>query len=139
MSDLSVRELPDVEGLLIRVLGADVDLRNAGLRGVHGPAFPRKANLEWPLMRIHRSGGPAEFAPWLDAGRYVVEVFGKDTVQIRTIMTKAYAILVRLPGVHDEGIVSAVRETIGRAFIPAQDTDMPRYLCEVEVRAHPNP
>lgn len=134
----AIRELPDVETLIVKHLQADQDLERAGLKMVVGPEFPKTPR--WPLVKIHRSGGPAEFAPWLDGGRYQVDVYGREsTTELRTIAAKVYVSLQNMVGVHPEGVVNGVQETLGRTYLPDPQTGRPRIVWEVRVVAHSNP
>lgn len=132
----AVRELVDVEALITRYLEDDDDLRNAGVKQVSGPGAPN--DPDFPAIRIHRSGGVAYFSPWIDAARVQIDVWGqKDTAQLRRITSLTYKKLMEMRGVHEEGVVTDVTETVGRVFLPAPDTKRIRYLFEVRVTTHP--
>lgn len=134
---MSVAELPDVETLVVKHLLDDATLKTAGLKLVAGPAFPD--NPDWPWVRVHRSGGPAPIPFWLDGGRCQIDVWGtEDTTLLRSITSKVFASLQGLVGVHELGVVTAVEETVPRAYIPGEG-GRPRYLFEIRVFAHPLP
>lgn len=135
---VAIRELPDLETLIVKVLQADAQLKQLGLKQVVGPESPK--NPQWPMIRIHRSGGIAVFAPWLDAGRFQVDIWGReDTVELRAIASRAYVVLQEMVGVHPQGVVNGVEETLGRTYLPDPQTGRPRYVLELRVTAHPNP
>lgn len=137
----AIRELPDVETLIVKHLQADARLLTLGLRQVAGPAPPKLISLKYPYIHVHRSGGVAPIPYWLDGGRCQIDVWGReDTIELRAITARAFALLMQgLVGVHPEGVVSGVVETVGRQWAPAGDTSRFRYLFEVAVTAHPNP
>lgn len=134
----AIRELPDVETLIVKHLQADQDLVTAGVKQIAGPESPKQP--KWPMVRIHRTGGSAPVAFWLDGAFIQVDVWGvKDTAQLRRITSKVWVSLQRMIGVHTLGVVTGVEETVGRVYLPDPGTDRPRYLFGIRVFAHPNP
>jgi hypothetical protein len=134
----AIRELPDCESLIVKHLQADSGLKTAGLKQVAGPESPKTPR--WPMIRVHRFGGTAPFAPWLDGGIFQVDVWGReDTTELRSIAAKVRVSLQEMVGVHDQGVVTGVEEITGPAYLPDPGTGRPRVTWSVRVTAHPNP
>jgi hypothetical protein len=134
----AIRELPDCETLIVEHLQADSGLVTAGVKQVVGPAYPN--NPDWPMIRIHRFGGVAPFAPWLDGGIVQVDIYGREnTTELRAIAAKVRVSLQEMVGVHDQGVVTGVEEVTGPAYLPDPATSRPRVTWSVRVFAHPRP
>lgn len=137
MSSEAIRELPDIETLVVHHLQADEALRGAGLRQVAGPDPP--ANPKYPLAHVVRFGGVAPIPFWLDGALVEVNLWAAHgTTGLRLLGAKVFVSLQKLVGVHAEGIVTGVEEVGGRAFLRDGASQRPRFRIGIRVFAHPH-
>lgn len=133
---MAVRILPDAELLAVTALRADADLAAIVDTRVYTsiPAEPT-----FPLVRVVRVGGIPEIRQHLDVARLQVDAWGATKFEARTAAATAQAVLHRLVGSHDEGVVTAVVDDLGLSWQPDAETGQPRYTLGVALYIHPNP
>lgn len=142
---MTVVLVPDVEQLVSGFLRDQPEVADLVADRVYTEIPTLKANTaewRWPLMRVTRFGGRPAFTPLhLDAAEMQFDCFGgpKRTAWV-IAETCRYLLDRRLPGGHDEGVVTGV--DIGRlswapdgTFTPAK----PRYLFTATVYVRPHP
>lgn len=134
------RILPDVELLVIDWLRTVDELDGVEIHSSFGPG------QSWPAVRIIRVGGVRPWPPHLDQARIQIEGWsarvddgGSKAEALNVVETVLAALLDGLPGVHDEGVVSAVDVGLAPTWSPDQTTNQPRYVADVLITAHPNP
>ena len=135
--------LPDAERMVSSFLRAQPEMASFANRIFTELPTGTKS---FPLMRLTRFGGiPAFSRPvWLDVAILQIDVWADQKVQARLLAETARAcIYQRLPGVHDEGVCTAViMSTL--SFSPDQVFTDPgkrsakaRYRFDCSVYAHP--
>lgn len=118
---------PDVELLVIEWL-------TAGLPGTHiGTDVP--ASSVTRSVRVQRVGGPRSQV--LDQARILLETRAADRGDCLDLANDVRDLVRRLPGAHDEGVVSGVEEVGGPAWLPDPLTGQPRFASTVTVLAKP--
>lgn len=133
---MTLRVLPDVEMAALRWLKAQAEL--TALVGQRIYAKLPKAPT-FPAVRLMRVGGTPVIAQHLDVARLQVEAFAPAKYDAWRVAATAQAAIHLLPGIHFEGVVTAVEDAVGLTWAPDNQTDRPRYLFDVLVYAHPHP
>lgn len=133
---MTVRSLPDIELLATTALRADGDVAGLVDTRVYTQIPP---NPVWPLIRILRVSGSRPWPRHIDIARVQIDAWAATKRDAWIIVDAALGALHALPGIHDEGVVVAVEDAAGPAWVPDPDTDQPRYTADVLVYSHPHP
>jgi hypothetical protein len=87
-----------------------------------------------PSIRVQRVGGPRTQV--LDVARVLIECRHSTEGYAYAVVADVRDLMRRIPGSHDEGVVSGVEEIGGPAYLPDPVTAQPRYTltCLVHVK-----
>lgn len=151
---MTLRLIPDVEQLVSGFLRAQPEVvaffaagvTSEGKSVTHPPTDRVYTDLPagpvWPAVRVNRVGGsPVTNEPlWLDQALIQLDVFGGPKALARDLAETCRAVIdARLPGVHSEGVVTAVR--FGQLAYHPDDTyptARPKYDLLITIFTHPN-
>lgn len=127
----------DIERIVVQHLLADPDLTD--VIGENRVSTELPPNAELPRVRITLNGGTIPARGWLYRYRITVEGWGDDKRSAWEALVEALASLEGgLDGaLVDGGVITAVDQDSGVAWVPDPETDTPRYLATVQITAHP--
>lgn len=130
MSDFN--SFPNAEGLASSVLRAALDC------GVYS-SIPAK-NPQYPLVTVKRIGGVPAVRERLDMANLQVDVWGNSKKDALDIAQQARVVLMGMAGQTYStplpGFISDVRDSLGLAWLPDQESGRDRYVFGVNVYAH---
>lgn len=134
-----VRELVDVEALLVALLNADADVvAQAGADSV-GTELPPELDEELPYLQLWRLPGSivTDETQRLERARIQFASWGATRAAALDVARAACKALGEAPGKHDAGIVTAVDLETTPYWSPDAETDTPRYLFVAAVYVTP--
>ena len=131
-----LRVLPDAELLTVTWLQGIDEIANL-YAGVH-TEIP--AGSTPPLVRVVRVGGTPVVPQHLDVARLQIDVWTDEGEKqaAHDLARLVQAAMHLLPGVHDEGVVTAVEDGVF-AWNPDEPTGWAGYTADYLVYLHPNP
>lgn len=133
---MTLRILPDAELLVVSWLQTVDELANlyAGI-GTEVPAGPTL-----PFVRVLRVGGTPVVRQHLDVARLQIDVWTDrhEKQAAHDLARLVQAALHAMPGVHDEGVVTAVEDGVFR-WAPDEPTGWAGYSADYLIYLHPNP
>lgn len=138
---MTVRALPDVEQLVVEALRAAGDVADLVDTRVYTRIPP---HATYPLVRVVRISGTRTWPRHVDIARLQIDAWaaleedGGTKRDAWLLIDTVTAAMTALPGIHDEGVVVAVEDGAGPAWLPDDTTNQPRYSwdCLVHARAH---
>lgn len=133
---MTISAMPDVELLVATALRADGDVADLVGSRVYTEVPP---NPTYPLVRVLRVSGERLTPRHVDIARIQVDVWANTKREGWVVLDVALASADQLPGVHDEGIVTAALPAAGPTWAPDPDTDQPRWTADVLIYSHPHP
>ena len=131
--------IPNAEKIVVQHLLADEALTEIIGENRVSTTLPEQAPL--PRIRVTLAGGTIAVRGWLYSHRIGIEAWADDkdtawnalSAAIASLETGLDAALV------EGGVVSAIDQETGIAWIPDPETQTPRYLTTVRVTVHPEP
>lgn len=114
-------------------------LRSDGIARVYVDQIPDSP--VWPLVRLtllNASPSNTSTAAWLQRDWFQIDVYGGTKAQAQALKEHVVTSLRNLPGVHTEGVVTAVQINSVRS-LPDVGYQPPRsrYVISVSVSVHP--
>jgi hypothetical protein len=97
------------------------------------------AEPTFPLLTVQRIGGLVDWPGWLDTARLQVDAWAATKYAARTLAATALAVLLEMPGIYAQGVITHVTQDLGLTWSPDETTDRPRYVLGVAVTTHPIP
>lgn len=142
---MATRTLPDVEAIVINYLLTRSEV--TALTGTRiGTTLDLTQPAEVPALRIRRISTTTPVRRHLRRANLQLEAWADTELEAQDLSEIAHAVLLDEPwssppgpvGVHPEGVVTGVDESIGPRSQPDPDTSHPRWLSSVIVSCHPN-
>jgi Protein of unknown function (DUF3168) len=130
--------LVDVEALAGNVLRADAGVTALAGDGV-SPELPPALDDELPYLQLWRLPGATitDETQHLERARLQFAAWAANRADALDLARAACSALRDFPGVHTEGIVTAVDLETTPYWSPDPDTDTPRYLWTAALFVHP--
>lgn len=136
MPDL--RELPDVETLLLPYLLADGPLAGAVGDKVSSPDLPSSFTAE-ERVRYFLVGGSSSTPDtnYVEGALLQFDCYGSTAIKAYDVARKALAALLRAPAHGFAGmVVTKAQKVLGPVYDPDPDQDAPRYRLDVILTCH---
>lgn len=129
----------DIERIVVQHLLADTNL--TGVIGENRVATELPADAPLPRVRVTLNGGGVAVRGWLYRYQVTVEGWADDKRTAWEALVEALASLESGldAALVDGGVITAVDQDSGVAWVPDPETGTPRYLATVSITAHPEP
>lgn len=133
-----IRDLADIETILVTALEADVDLAELA-EGRISTRLPSDFAPE-ARVRIFRAGGtPVDpDTGHIDRALIQLEGYGETDTEAFDVTARAITALMLLAGTTQAGaVITAVHRVSGPTWRPDPPTDIAGYLTQMVIYAHP--
>lgn len=136
MPDL--RELPDVETLLVDYLKADAEVSALVGTKVSSPNLPSSFKAERRVRFFYVGGSsPTPATNHVERALLQFDCYGTTAIEAFDVARKTLAALLRAPSSSFDGmVVSAAEKSLGPVYDPDPDNDTPRYRLDVILTVH---
>lgn len=131
---MTLTVLPDVELLTVNWLADNDEIAN--LYPHIGTEIPAGPTL--PIIRVVRVGGGTVVSRWLDGARVQIDVWAEHKQAAHDLARLVQAVMDDMPGLHDEGVVTAVDAGVFR-WAADEDTGWAGYTTDFLIHLHPGP
>lgn len=135
-----IRELVDVEALLVGLLNEDADIIGVAGEDSVGTDLPPELDAELPYLQLWRLPGSilvTDQTQRLERARIQFASWATDRGDALDLARAACRALGEAEGAYSAGVVSGVDIESSPYWSPDPDTDTPRYLFTVAAYVHP--
>jgi hypothetical protein len=133
-----LRDLPDVETLLVEYLKTDVALSEIVGAKVSSPDLPSSFKAEERVRFFYVGGSsPTPDTNHVENALLQFDCYGSTAIKAFDVARKTLSALLRSPAATFAGmVVTKAQKSLGPVYDPDPDTDAPRYRLDVILTVH---